>query len=212
MRKVIIGVNGEDRHNRALGEALEGAIGFEGLCTIAILSDAFILPEEALFCPLTLQVPPGVNFPAKAVFQACQDVSGLRQRVQQWEYPIGMGQYWLPIVLTARGPLYAEAIALTPAQTYAQPFDLADRDRQPLYHLSYRLLKHLQATPGVYLLQFGFYEDRIEFDRLIPFPDLPALASLGVQSPDLFVCHWLCLTGQPLHDLTILPENVRITV
>jgi hypothetical protein len=44
----------------------------------------------------------------------------------------------------------------------------------------------------------------VVFDRLLPFPGEPALASLGVQQPDLFAAHWQCLRGQPLLDLQIL--------
>jgi hypothetical protein len=31
---------------------------------------------------------------------------------------------------------------------------------------------------------------------------------LGVQEPDLFTCHWYCLTGKPIRDLLILEKNL----
>ncbi|NES97834.1 MAG: hypothetical protein F6K32_22015 [Desertifilum sp. SIO1I2] len=212
MLKVIIGID-EERHSRVLAEALEEAFCSRIALTasadppiVQVLAEGFILPQEALFCPLTLKLPSGLDFPAKAVYQACQAVEDLRQVVQGWGYGVGEGRYWLPIVRTAKGSLYAEAIALTPEGTYVQPFDLVDGDRQPLYHLSHRLLEHLRAAAGVYLVQFDLTLQEIVFDRLLPFPDVPALASIGVQSPDLLVCHWSCLLGQPLHDLTIVPQ------
>jgi hypothetical protein len=67
--------------------------------------------------------------------------------------------------------------------------------------LAYRLLRSLFATPAVYLMQFGLQEGSIYFDRLLPFPGEPAIASLGVQIPDLYTCHWHCLLGKPILDL-----------
>jgi len=113
---------------------------------------------------------------------------------------------WLPVVLTAKGPLYAEVIGLADDGSYQQPVDLSDVWRQPLYHLAYQLLQVLSAPPTTYLLQFGLPEQDLVFDRLWPFPTTPAIASIGVQEPDLFTCHWLCLTGQPISDLTIIPK------
>jgi len=131
----------------------------------------------------------------------CQDIAGLRQWVQTHtplpSLPVAAppGHHWLPIIWTAKGPLYSEAIAATGPHTYRQPYPLADRQRQPLYRAAFLLLDHLEAPPGVYLLQIAI--DPLQFDRLLPFPDRPAIASLGVQEPDLFACHWQCLTGQP---------------
>lgn len=45
------------------------------------------------------------------------------------------------------------------------------------------------------------------FDRLWPFPIAPAIASVGVQQPDLFACHWRCVTGQPIREITIYPSS-----
>jgi len=92
--------------------------------------------------------------------------------------------------------------------SYYQPVHLSDRHRQPLYRLGFQLLDVLSAPPAVYLLQFAWAEEyKVCFDRLIPFPDKPAIASVGVQTPDLFECHWLCITGQPIHDLVIYPPS-----
>jgi hypothetical protein len=134
--------------------------------------------------------------------------------VAQWHYATGDGQLWLPIVHTAKGSLYAEAIgqiersltqgAATEEQAYCQPVHLSDEWRQSAYELGFRLLRTLNAPPAVYLMQFGITEQTLYFDRLLPFPDLPAIASLGVQTPDLFLCHWHCLIGKPIYDLTIV--------
>lgn len=165
--------------------------------------------DGRLLCPLSLDMPESLSFAQQSLFLACRDVMTLRQQVEdKFQSATGAGEFWLPIVLTAKGPLYAEAIATdsTPIG-YLQPFHLHDRWRQPLYSLGHRLLKFLSATPATYLMQFGFCEDAIVFDRLFPFPAAPAVASLKVQSPDLFTCHWHCLNRIPLLDLTIAPLN-----
>lgn len=175
-------------------------------------------------CPLTLHLPDSFRFPEQSLFQACRDVTGLRQRVaQHLGYATGDGSFWLPILLTAKGPLYCEVIGLNPppiepetwnpseATRYCQPIHLSDRWRQPLYRLGHDLLQGLSATPATYLLQFGFTQTEIVFDRLWPFPAAPALASLKIQQPNLFVGHWRCLTRQPILDVTI-PATVAYQV
>ncbi|MEO0948341.1 MAG: hypothetical protein AAFY11_09395, partial [Cyanobacteria bacterium J06641_5] len=176
--------------------------------------------ENYTICPLTIDLPTNLAFPARDTFQACKDVSGMRQWVERelglptgasFPHRFWFGDHWLPIVLTAKGPLYAEAIGEgeTP-NAYQQPVDLSDRQRQPLYHLAQKLLETLAAPPAVYLLQFGWQDGRAIFDRLWPFPAAPAIASLGVQEPDLFACHWHCLREMPLYDVAIAPANLTV--
>lgn len=175
--------------------------------------------KDTIICPLTLDLPPELVFDAKAVFQSCRDVLGLRQRVlQKLRYSTNDGRFWLPVVLTAKGPLYGEVISLAreaceeePLEglsltdlRYYQPFHLSDLRRQQLYQLGKHLLKLLLAPPATYLVQFGFTDSDVHFDRLYPFPSAPAIASLDVQQPDLFACHWSCLTNMPVFDLTII--------
>jgi hypothetical protein len=154
------------------------------------------------------------------IHQACHDVEGLRQWVAA-NLGVATGDFdlWLPIALTGKGSLYAEVIgrdAQSPSG-YKQPIDLSDQERQPLYKLGFDLLHHLEAPPAVYLMQFGFVpknsgeaEREVGFDRLFPFPAAPAVASLGIQEPDLFTCHWHCLTGTPLRDILILEKNLTV--
>ncbi|MCS6959941.1 MAG: hypothetical protein RMK91_07810 [Pseudanabaenaceae cyanobacterium SKYGB_i_bin29] len=135
----------------------------------------------------------------------CQAVASLRAWVKEvchLESREG-GNLWLPLVLTARGPLYGEVIIQREDGTYEQPYPLPDPIKQPLFRLGWQLIRHLEATPAVYLVQFGLAEGVIYFDRVIPYPSEPAVASKGVQEPDLFTCHWLCLQREPLFDLVI---------
>jgi hypothetical protein len=162
------------------------------------------------YCPLTIELPPQFKFPHQAVYQACKDVRGTRSWVEQnlgYKTSVGdywLGDLWLPIVLTAKGPLYSEVIGEGEVpNSFQQPFDLLDKLRQSLYRLAYELLIYLKAPPAVYLLQFGLRDRNIVFDRLWPFPAAPAIASIGVQQPDLFACHWFCLTNRPISDLKI---------
>lgn len=176
--------------------------------------------DPVLLCPLTLNLPNTFAWFGQTIYQQCRDIDILRRLVeQQFACAIGSGFYWLPIVYTKKGPLYGEVIALEENQesenrvlkspdddsqfSYCQPLHLSDVWRQPLYGLGYRLLRSLLAPPATYLLQFGFQGQTICFDRLWPFPAAPAIASLGVQTPDLFACHWRCLTNQPILDLLV---------
>ncbi len=146
---------------------------------------------------------------AKDIIATCSDLTALRNWVNQ-EFGFGstnQGNFWLPIVCTARGVIYAEVITKLASNPdkYHQPYHLKDHLRQPLYRLGFRLLDYLNAGPAVYLLQFDFDDSNnsVLFDRLIPFPDKPAIASVGVQEPDLYECHLLCTTNQPIYDLVI---------
>lgn len=172
--------------------------------------------DPILFCPLTLNLPHTFAWTGRTIYQQCQDVDSLRQQVeQQFDCATDDGYYWLPIVLTTKGPLYGEVIGLADNSvcekpcndlsqfSYYQPLHLSDVWRQPLYELGFRLLRSLAAPTATYLFQFGFQEQTICFDRLWPFPATPAIASLNVQTPNLFACHWLCLTHQPILDLVI---------
>jgi hypothetical protein len=171
--------------------------------------------SQLICCPLTIQLPDYFDFPSKEIYTACKDIVSRRNWVEKklgYKTSVGdswLGHLWLPIVLTAKGPLYGEVIGEGAIpNSYEQPIDLPDRQRQSLYHLGYNLLHSIDALPAVYLLQFSLHGNEIIFDRLWPFPAAPALASLRAQQPDLYTCHWSCLTNQPLLDLTISGTKV----
>lgn len=171
--------------------------------------DALQEAADHILCPLTLNIS-DIPFARQGLYRSCQDVPELRRQVATQGYATGEGNLWLPIVLTVKGPLYGEAIAQSKDGDYQQPIHLSDAQRQPLYRLGQWILSSLAAPPGVYLLQAACKSDsddgpRVVFDRLWPFPAAPALASLGRQSPDLLVCHWRCLTHQPIRDLQVQP-------
>ena len=165
-----------------------------------------------LCCPLTIELPPQFEFPQAQLFKIFRDIKSTRQWVEEkLEFRTGNkiktvwhGNYWLPIVLTAKGPMYGEVIGEGQLpNSYEQPVDFPDDKRQPLYNLGYQILDSMAAKPGVYLLQFGFRDEVLVFDRVWPFPAAPGLASIGIQKPDLYTCHWQCLTQQPIRDLVI---------
>ena len=198
-------------------EAIEGAAGGQAMRKIMASAGA------KMFCPLTLHLPGYLPIvPQQEIYGFCRNVTELRQTVsQKLNVATGEGYYWLPIVLTAKGALYAEVIgtrqeeivtkqpssfAANASDSYYQPIHLSDRWRQPLYQLGHQILRFLDVPPSVYLLQFGFDQEQIRFDRLFPFPAAPAIASLNVQTPDLFTCYWRCITNQPILDL-VIAEN-----
>lgn len=165
-----------------------------------------LMAKADLLCPLTLENSAHLPLPHQALYQACRHVEGLRAKVCAQGFSTGPGDLWLPIVLTAKGPLYGEAIGLK-GDAFQQPIHLSDAQRQPAYRLGRWLLSELSAPPAVYLLQMAIRSPsaapEIVFDRLWPFPAAPALASQGRQSPDLMLCHWRCLTQQPIRDLQV---------
>ncbi|MEG4348477.1 hypothetical protein QUA74_01875 [Microcoleus sp. LAD1_D3] len=211
MSKVLIVAGGEKDPATSLKAAIaqSNPLSEVNICGVSELYSGPIALGGAIVCPLTLDVPENLVFPGQDVYRFCRNVSAARDRVaQELLFPVGEGNFWLPVVLTAKGPLYAEAIGaesgkLSGELSYSQPVHLSDVWRQQLYELAYRLLNLLNAPPATYLMQFGFVGERICFDRLWPFPAAPAIASVGPQVPDLFVCHWYCLTNKPIYDIQI---------
>lgn len=164
---------------------------------------------ETIYCPLTIELPDYFDFPAKHVYSSCRNVPKMRYWVEQnLHYKTSaadhiIGNLWLPVVLTEKGPLYGEIIGEGAIpNSYEQPIHLPDKQRQSLYYLAQNLLEYLSAPSAVYLLQFSRRGPEIIFDRLWPFPAAPALASINKQDPDLFTCHWYCLTNQPILNMT----------
>ncbi len=201
MATILVVVDAEEASSdwqKTAVEALRQAVTADG-GTIEVAEVP--LPADFL-CPLTLNLPETASFHGQAVFEGCRDVEKMRRQVQQLGYGIGSGSHWLPIVHTAKGTLYAEAITLN-GGAYQQPLHLSDRLRQPLYALGHQLMRELAAPPAVYLLQFGLVDNEVVFDRLWPFPGAAAVASVGVQLPNLYECHWRCLSQQPIVDLAI---------
>lgn len=201
-----------------IGEVFQQALhrspgNVSGFDTVTVLdsalwgrADSAGAPSDADLCvPLTFHLPAGLTWADQALYAACQDVAARRQQVSQWGYSTGDGTLVLPIVLTAKGPLYAEVIGPAPqdSRLLTQPIHFSDTIRQPLYALGQRLLRSLDASAAVYLLQFSVEDEAVCFDRLFPFPDERAIASINIQTPDLFTCHWLCKTHQPIHDLLV---------
>ena len=165
--------------------------------------------QSVIYCPLTIELPELLEFPGKSIYRACLEVKEIRLWVQEklgykaTTNKSSMGDLWLPVVLTAKGPLYGEVIAEGAIpNAYEQPMDITDEHRHYLYPLAYKLLDHLNSPPSVYLLQFS-WQGQIIFDRVWPFPAAPAIASIDVQQPDLFMCYWRCLTNQPILDFSI---------
>ncbi len=202
MPNVLILIESESPDAACMASALKQVVQAAYSVEI-LLVDQFNHQPFDLVCPLTLTLPEELNFPQLDLYQRCGAVKQLRSSVANLGYIIGEGSFWLPIVLTAKGALYGEAITENAPTRYHQPMHFSDAIRQPLYRLGFRVLELINATPAVYLMQFGVDHQDIVFDRVFPFPAAPAIASLNVQSPNLFACHWHCLNQMPILDLTI---------
>ncbi|ELS04473.1 hypothetical protein Xen7305DRAFT_00042070 [Xenococcus sp. PCC 7305] len=157
------------------------------------------------YCPLTIQLPEYCNFPGKEIYTACKNLHRCRNWVEKnlgYKTSVGdsgLGNLWLPILVSDQGLLFAEIIGEGAIPNYyEQPIDFPSSKRQHLHKLASNLLANLSATPSVYLLQFSLHEQEIIFDRLWPFPAAPALASFRSQKADLFDHHWRCLTGKAI--------------
>jgi hypothetical protein len=179
---------------RSIGEIVD-SVQFVTVDELPSVAD-----PKAIYCPLTLNLPPTFKFWGQSIGRSCQDIDRLRDLAATTTgVKVGNGgNLWLPVIWTARDPIYGEVIGKSEGDNYRQPIHLDDLDRQSFDRFGYQLLTQLTAPPATYLMQFGKTDMGIVFDRLFPFPAIPALASIGVQQPDLFDCHWRCITGQSI--------------
>ncbi len=162
--------------------------------------------DSTIYCPLTIKLPDWFNFSGRKVYDACRNLERRRKWVKQnFGYKtsydnIWLGDLWLPIIYANGESTFGSVICegMMPNQ-YHQPFDLPLEIRPQLKKLASELLDSIQAIPSVYLLQFKLVKNEIIFDRLWPFPATPAIASINnPHQPNLYSCHWLCLSNQPL--------------
>ncbi len=232
MEKVVIIINAEvsDRGKlisaspvtQKMVEALQRSIEeYSSSIAVEIISAATLwsknsrdnykdLDSRAIYCPLTIQLPEYFDFPQQNIYSACKDINSRRRWVEQklgFKTSVGdswLGHLWLPIVLTDK-PIFAEVIGEgSMPNSYEHPIIIPHRQLKSLHGLADRLLDSLSAPKACYLLQFSLYDGEIVFDRLWPFPAAPALITLKTQQPDLFTCHWKCLTQQPIADKDII--------
>ena len=232
MEKVVIIINAEvsDRGKlvsaspvtQKMVEALQRSIAEHSSSSIAveIISAATLWSKNSrnsyrdrdpnvLYCPLTIQLPEYFDFPQRKIYSACKDINSRRRWVEKnlgLKTSVGdswLGNLWLPIIVTDKAR-FAEVIGEgSMPNSYEHPIAIPNRQRKSLHDLARQLLDSLDAPPATYLLQFSFYKGEIVFDRLWPFPAAPALITLKTQQPDLFTCHWQCLTQQPIPNLVI---------
>ncbi len=171
--------------------------------------------EDLIYCPLTIKLPDWFHFPAQKVYYACRDLEKRRRWVKHnFDYQtthdnVWLGDLWLPLILTKEKLIYSSIIGegMMP-NDYQQPNSVPLEIYSGLKKLGSQLLDSINAVPSVYLLQFKIVDHEIVFDRLWPFPATPAVASVNAQNPDLYSCHWRCLSGQT-RDLKIQTTQVK---
>jgi hypothetical protein len=193
--------------SQKLGIAMLGSIGeiVSSVQFMTVTELSSIADSDTIYCPLTLNIPATFKFWGQSIGKTCQHLDLVRELVtaKTGIKSVPDGNLWLPVIWTARGPIYGEVIGESDPETYRQPIHFDDLDRQSLYQLGYQLLTELAAPPATYLLQFSKQAREIIFDRLFPFPAIPAIASIAVQHPDLFECHWRCITGQSITNVYV---------
>ena len=93
--------------------------------------------EDLIYCPLTIKLPDWIDFPSQHIFKSCIDIVARRAWVENYcqhltaGKDLCLGDLWLPIVLTAKGPIYGEVIGEGEIPNfYQQPIDLSDQTRQ----------------------------------------------------------------------------------
>ncbi|PSB57187.1 hypothetical protein [Chamaesiphon polymorphus] len=188
MPKTVV-ILDETPDSQRLGVAMLGAIGelVDSVQFLAVAELPAVADPKAIYCPLTLDVPPTFEFWGRSIGRSCQEIDRLRDLAAiTTDVKVGDGgNLWLPVIWTAKDPIYGEVIGGM----------AANRDRQPLYRFGERLLTELSAPPATYLVQLSQDRAGIIFDRLFPFPAIPVLGSVK-QPLDLFDCHWRCITNQ----------------
>ncbi|WP_218081845.1 hypothetical protein [Anthocerotibacter panamensis] len=133
----------------------------------------------------------------------------LEPTVLPLDWPQSLDALYLPVVWTARGPLYAEAIGVR-GEFLIQPWDLPDAARQVLYGFAQQVLRG-HPVWGVYLIALVPGPEKMLVKGFEPMPSPIALVSTLVQKPDLFQAHLYCLQGWPLVELQIhTPGVVRL--
>jgi hypothetical protein len=201
MPKIVV-ILDDTPDSQKLGVAMLRSIGeiVDSVQFVTVDELPSVADPRAVYCPLTLNVPAAFQFWGQSIGQTCQDIARLRDLAATTTgVKVGDGgNFWLPVIWTAQDPIYGEVIEKIAGDNYQQPIQLDDLDRQSLYQFGSQLLTQLTAPPATYLVQFSQAERGIIFDRLFPFPAVPALASIGVQHPDLFDSHWRCITGQSI--------------
>ena len=163
---------------------------------------------NTIYCPLTIQIPDYFDFAQRQIFSACKDINSRRRWVEKlgFKTSVGdswLGHMWLPVIVTDK-LMFGEVIGEGPMpNSYEHPVLIPQRQRKLLHNLAEELLDSLEAPSATYLLQFSLYNGEIVFDRLWPFPAAPALITLKTQQPDLFTCHWRCMTDRTISQISI---------
>jgi hypothetical protein len=174
--------------SQLLGLAMLQSIGtIVSSVQFVTVDDLPLIPAiDTIYCPLTLQVPASFSFWGQLIGQVCQEINSLRHLAAATTgVKVGDGgELWLPVIWTAGEPIYGEVIGeIEPTS-----------DLQLLARFGSQLLAQITAPPATYLVQFSYAQEQVVFDRLFPFPAAPALASIGIQQPDLFASHWRCIS------------------
>jgi hypothetical protein len=200
MSKIVV-ILDETPASQRLGVAMLRSIGeiVESVQFTTVAELPAVASAKAIYCPMTLDLPPTFEFWGQSIGRSCQEIDRLRDLAATTTgVAVGDGgNLWLPIIWTVQDPIYREIIGRS-GDDYRQPIDLEASERQRLDRFGYQLLTQLTAPPATYLIQFSQSERGIIFDRLFPFPAIPALASIGVGQLDLFDCHWRCITGRSI--------------
>lgn len=93
---------------RSIGEIVD-SVQFVTVDELPSVAD-----PKAIYCPLTLNVTPTFKFWGQSIGRSCQDIDRLRDLAATTTgVKVGSGgNLWLPIIWTARDPIYGEVIGM----------------------------------------------------------------------------------------------------
>ena len=145
MSKIVV-ILDETPASQRLGVAMLRSIGeiVESVQFTTVAELPAVASAKAIYCPMTLDLPPTFEFWGQSIGRSCQEIDRLRQlaATKTGVKVGGDGNLWLPIIWTAQDPIYGEIIGKS-GDDYRQPIDLEEIERQPLHQLSCKLLTQL---------------------------------------------------------------------
>ena len=113
MSKIVV-ILDDTSDSQRLGVAMLRSIGeiVESVQFVTVAELPAVANPKAMYCPMTLAVPPTFEFWGQSIGQTCQEIDRLRDLAATTTgVKVGDGgNLWLPLIWTAKDPIYGEVI------------------------------------------------------------------------------------------------------